>query len=81
VYLGGAAKAIAQNPISAAARGACITIHYSRRAADRIAVAAAIAYFQTMELLTPSEIVRLSPSERLALIQQLWDSLNDDTFQ
>jgi putative addiction module component (TIGR02574 family) len=31
-----------------------------------------------MELLTPSEIVRLSPSERLALIEQLWDSLNDD---
>ena len=28
-----------------------------------------------MELLTSEEIVRLSPSERLALIAQLWDSL------
>jgi putative addiction module component (TIGR02574 family) len=28
-----------------------------------------------MELLTPDEIVRLTPSERLALIAQLWDSL------
>jgi putative addiction module component (TIGR02574 family) len=31
-----------------------------------------------MELLTPDEIVRLSPSERLALIGQLWDSLEHD---
>ncbi|MGA3026262.1 MAG: addiction module protein [Bryobacteraceae bacterium] len=28
-----------------------------------------------MELLTPDEIVRLTPPERLALIAQLWDSL------
>jgi len=28
-----------------------------------------------MELLTPDEIARLSPPERLALIVQLWDSL------
>ena len=28
-----------------------------------------------MELLTSEEIVRLLPSERLALIAQLWDSL------
>jgi putative addiction module component (TIGR02574 family) len=28
-----------------------------------------------MELLTPDEIFRLTPSERLALISQLWDSL------
>ena len=28
-----------------------------------------------MELLSSEEIVRLSPSERLALIAQLWDSL------
>jgi putative addiction module component (TIGR02574 family) len=28
-----------------------------------------------MELLSSDEIVRLSPSERLALIAQLWDSL------
>jgi putative addiction module component (TIGR02574 family) len=27
-----------------------------------------------MELLTPAEIVRLTPPERLALIAQLWDS-------
>jgi len=31
-----------------------------------------------MVLLTPEEIVRLSPPERIALIAQLWDSLPDD---
>jgi putative addiction module component (TIGR02574 family) len=31
-----------------------------------------------MEFLTHDEIVRLSPHERLALIAQLWDSLEDD---
>jgi putative addiction module component (TIGR02574 family) len=31
-----------------------------------------------MELLAPDEIVRLSPSERLALIAQLWDSLEHE---
>ncbi len=31
-----------------------------------------------MELLTSDEIVRLSPSERIALIAQLWDSLEAD---
>ena len=31
-----------------------------------------------MELLTPEEIVRLTPSERLALIAQLWDSLDQE---
>ena len=31
-----------------------------------------------MELLSHDEIVRLSPPERLALIEQLWDSLEDD---
>jgi putative addiction module component (TIGR02574 family) len=31
-----------------------------------------------MALLTSLEIVRLSPPERLALISQLWDSLEDD---
>lgn len=29
-----------------------------------------------MELLNPDEIVRLSPPERIALIAQLWDSLD-----
>jgi putative addiction module component (TIGR02574 family) len=29
-------------------------------------------------LLTPDEIVRLTPSERLALIAQLWDSLEQE---
>jgi type III restriction enzyme len=37
-----------------------------------------VAYSQTMELLTPDEIVRLSPPERIALIAQLWDSLDAD---
>jgi putative addiction module component (TIGR02574 family) len=31
-----------------------------------------------MELLTPDEIVRLSPPERLALIAQLWNSLEHE---
>ena len=31
-----------------------------------------------MESLTPDEIVRLSPPERLALIAQLWDSLEHE---
>jgi putative addiction module component (TIGR02574 family) len=31
-----------------------------------------------MELLTHDEVVRLTPSERLALISQLWDRLEDD---
>jgi len=31
-----------------------------------------------MELLSPDEIVRLTPPERLALIAQLWDSLEHE---
>jgi putative addiction module component (TIGR02574 family) len=31
-----------------------------------------------MELLTPDEIIRLTPPERLALIAQLWDSLEQE---
>ena len=31
-----------------------------------------------MELLSHDELVRLTPPERLALITQLWDSLEDD---
>ncbi len=31
-----------------------------------------------MRTLTPEEIARLSPEERLALIGRLWDSLQDD---
>jgi putative addiction module component (TIGR02574 family) len=31
-----------------------------------------------MEVLTPEEIVRLTPPERLALIAQLWDSLEQE---
>jgi putative addiction module component (TIGR02574 family) len=31
-----------------------------------------------MELLTRDEIIRFSPPERLALIAQLWDSIEDD---
>ena len=36
-----------------------------------------IEYYQIMEMLTSDEIIRLSPPERIALIAQLWDSLND----
>jgi putative addiction module component (TIGR02574 family) len=38
----------------------------------------AVAYSQTMALLKPDEIIRLSPDERIALIAQLWDSLDAD---
>jgi putative addiction module component (TIGR02574 family) len=31
-----------------------------------------------MELLNQDELARLTPPERLALISQLWDSLEDD---
>lgn len=31
-----------------------------------------------MEVLTPDEIIRLTPSERLVLIAQLWDSLEQE---
>jgi putative addiction module component (TIGR02574 family) len=31
-----------------------------------------------MEALTPDEIIRLTPWERLALIAQLWDSLEQE---
>jgi putative addiction module component (TIGR02574 family) len=31
-----------------------------------------------MEVLTSDEIIRLTPPERLALIAQLWDSLEND---
>ena len=31
-----------------------------------------------MDLLNPDEIVRLTPPERLALIAQLWDSLENE---
>ena len=34
-----------------------------------------------MELLTPDEIVRLTPPERLALIAQLWDSLEHEQLR
>ncbi len=35
-------------------------------------------YLQGMELLSHSELSRLSAPERLALISQLWDSLDDE---
>lgn len=43
-----------------------------------IAMPAPVTYSQAMELLTHDEIVRLSPPERLALIAQLWDSLENE---
>ena len=49
---------------------------YARSAAQSaVALTGVFAYPQSMELLTSDEIVRLSPPERLALIAQLWDSL------
>ena len=39
-----------------------------------------LGYFKPMQL-THDEITRLSPDERLALIAQLWDSLDDHQVQ
>jgi putative addiction module component (TIGR02574 family) len=46
---------------------------------ERLALAriGPLAYLLPMQL-TPDEISRLSPAERLALIGQLWDSLADE---
>jgi putative addiction module component (TIGR02574 family) len=43
-----------------------------------IAFACIVSYARCMELLTHDELVRLTPPERLALIAQLWDSLQDN---
>jgi putative addiction module component (TIGR02574 family) len=42
-----------------------------------IAFPRVLSYARYMELLTHDELVRLTPPERLALISQLWDSLED----
>jgi putative addiction module component (TIGR02574 family) len=42
-----------------------------------VAFARVVSYARWMELLTEDEIARLTPSERIALISQLWDSLED----
>ena len=43
-----------------------------------VAFARILSYARHMELLSHDELVRLTPLERLALISQLWDSLEDD---
>jgi len=43
-----------------------------------IAFARIVFYARHMDLLTHDELVRLTAPERLALISQLWDSLEDD---
>ncbi|MGD0367073.1 MAG: addiction module protein [Acidobacteriaceae bacterium] len=43
-----------------------------------VAFAHVLSYARCMEFLTHDEVERLTPSERLALISQLWDSLEDD---
>jgi len=43
-----------------------------------IAFARVVSYARCMELLTHDELVRLTPPERLTLISQLWDSLEDN---
>ncbi len=48
-----------------------------RSASFPIAFRRVVSYAQCMELLTADELVRLTPPERLALISQLWDSLED----
>ena len=43
-----------------------------------VAFARIVSYARYMELLTRDELVRLTPPERLDLISQLWDSLEED---
>jgi len=43
-----------------------------------IAFPGVLSYARRMDLLTQDELVRLTPPERLTLISQLWDSLEDD---
>jgi hypothetical protein len=43
-----------------------------------LAFAWVVSYSRCMELLTHNELVRMTPPERLALISQLWDSLEDN---
>ena len=45
--------------------------------ASPVAFALDFSYAREMDLLTHDELVRLTPPERLALISQLWDSLED----
>jgi putative addiction module component (TIGR02574 family) len=42
-----------------------------------IALLLQAVYPQDMEVLTPAEIARMSPPERLALIAELWNSLDE----
>ena len=46
--------------------------------ASRLFCRSRLRILKAMELLSPDEIVRLSPPERLALIAQLWDSLEHE---
>jgi putative addiction module component (TIGR02574 family) len=43
-----------------------------------VAFAPVVSYARCMELLSHDELVRLTPPERLTLISQLWDSLEDN---
>ena len=45
-----------------------------------IALTQQLAYSQDMEVLTPAEIARMSPPERLALIAELWSSLGEQSL-
>jgi putative addiction module component (TIGR02574 family) len=54
------------------------TLRLSPPLPSPIAFACIVSYPRCMELLTHDELVRLTPPERLALISQLWDSLEDD---
>lgn len=62
------------------ARGGLLSTkcHILSRFPYPIAFARVVFYARCMELLTHDELVRLTPSERLALISQLWDSLEED---
>ena len=53
-------------------------LHLRDKQPVSIAFARVVSYARCMENLTHDELARLTPPERLTLISQLWDSLEDN---
>lgn len=65
----------AQSDILLGARGSC-QLHPSHRSTGQLTARRCAPTLAGMQL-THDEIARLSPQERLSLIEQLWESLSD----
>jgi hypothetical protein len=81
---GGFTRGIHQNllPILSSQKGgfcsADLLLARRRRNFLRLSRGRFFRRLKAMELLTHDELARLTPPERLALISQLWDSLEDN---